>query len=145
MFVNYGFVGVFGEWLGVFVMLLIMCWVFVFLFIVMGLWIFVLDKFDEDEVNVICLWFGVFGVMFVVFFFVEMGDKMQIVIVVLVVCFQDYIGVVVGMMFGMMFVNVLVILFGDCFVYCLLMKFVYGIVVVLFVVFGVLVLLGIGV
>lgn len=47
------------------------------------------------------------------------------------------------MMFGMMVVNVLVVLFGECLVCYILLSKMCFVVVVLFVVFGVMVLVGV--
>lgn len=72
MLVNYVLV----VWLGVVVVdyffFDILKWVLVVSFFVMVGWIFILDKLDGEEFIFIC---GFFVVSFIVFFMVEIGDK----------------------------------------------------------------------
>ena len=142
--VNHAGAGALGAWLGALVTPSVMRWALAASFVAMGLWILVPDKLDEGEVNVNRSQLGVFGATVVAFFLAEMGDKTQIATVALAARFHDFFGVVAGTTLGMMIANVPAILLGDRFAHKLPTKLVHGIAAVLFVVLGVLSILGAG-
>jgi len=142
--VNHAGAGALGAWLGALVTPSVMRWALAASFVAMGLWILVPDKLDEGEANVNRSQLGVFGATVVAFFLAEMGDKTQIATVALAARFHDFFGVVAGTTLGMMIANVPAILLGDRFAHKLPTKLVHGIAAVLFVVLGVLSILGAG-
>ncbi|TDG24757.1 TMEM165/GDT1 family protein [Paraburkholderia silviterrae] len=143
--VNHSGAGALGTWLGALVTPSVMRWALAASFVAMGLWILVPDKLDEGEANVNRTRLGVFGATVVTFFLAEMGDKTQIATVALAARFHDFFGVVAGTTLGMMIANVPAILLGDRFAHKLPTKLVHGIAAVLFVVLGVLAIMGVGV
>jgi len=142
--VNHSGAGALGTWLGAFVTPGVMRWALAASFVAMGLWILVPDKLEEGEANVNRSQLGVFGATVVTFFLAEMGDKPQIATVALAARFQDFFGVVAGTTLGMMIANVPAILLGDRFAHKLPTKLVHAVAAVLFVVLGVLAILGVG-
>ncbi|MEX3947156.1 TMEM165/GDT1 family protein [Paraburkholderia sp. EG287B] len=142
--VNHSGAGALGTWLGAFVTPGVMRWALAASFVAMGLWILVPDKLDEGEANVNRSQLGVFGATVVTFFLAEMGDKTQIATVALAARFHDFFGVVAGTTLGMMIANVPAILLGDRFAHKLPTKLVHAVAAVLFVVLGVLAILGVG-
>lgn len=143
--VNHAGAGALGAWLGALVTPSVMRWALAASFVAMGLWILVPDKLDEGEAEVNRTRLGVFGATVVTFFLAEMGDKTQIATVALAARFHDFFGVVAGTTLGMMIANVPAILLGDRFAHKLPTKLVHGIAAVMFVVLGVLALMGVGV
>ncbi len=143
--VNHSGAGALGAWLGSLVTPSVMRWALAASFVAMGLWILVPDKLDEGEANVNRTRLGVFGATVVTFFLAEMGDKTQIATVALAARFHDFFGVVAGTTLGMMIANVPAILLGDRFAHKLPTGLVHGIAAVLFVVLGVLAIMGVGV
>lgn len=143
--INHAGAGALGAWLGTLLTPSVMRWALALSFVVMGLWILVPDKLDENETHLTRSHLGVFGTTVLTFFLAEMGDKTQIATVALAARFHDFFGVVAGTTFGMMLANVPAILLGDRFAHRLPTKLVHGIAAVLFVVLGVLALLGVGI
>ncbi|WP_296652547.1 TMEM165/GDT1 family protein [Paraburkholderia sp.] len=143
--INHAGAGALGAWLGALVTPSVMRWALAASFVAMGLWILVPDKLSEGETDVNRTQLGVFGATVVTFFLAEMGDKTQIATVALAARFHDFFGVVAGTTLGMMIANVPAILLGDRFAHKLPTRLVHGIAAVLFVVLGVLAVMGVGV
>lgn len=119
-------------------------WILGISFLAMAVWIMIPDKLDEDEVKVDYGRYGVFLATVVAFFLAEMGDKTQIATVALAAQYNALIAVVAGTTLGMMIANVPAVFVGDKMAKRLPLKLIHGIAAAIFVVIGVLTLLGVG-
>jgi putative Ca2+/H+ antiporter (TMEM165/GDT1 family) len=120
----------------------VMRWVLGLSFLAMAAWIMVPDEIDEEESKV--GHFGVFMTTLIAFFLAEMGDKTQVATVALAARFPSTVAVVAGTTFGMLLANVPAVYFGERIANKLPMKLMHGLAALLFVVLGVLTLLGAG-
>jgi putative Ca2+/H+ antiporter (TMEM165/GDT1 family) len=140
--VNHALAGAVGsfvtQWLGP----TTLRWLLGGAFIAMAIWMLIPDKLDADETGNRSH-FGVFGTTVVAFFLAEMGDKTQIATVMLAARFvNDYIGVVAGTTFGMMLANAPVVFLGERIMRRVPIKLVHGISAVIFLVLGVVMIVG---
>ncbi|MEO1320815.1 MAG: TMEM165/GDT1 family protein, partial [Pseudomonadota bacterium] len=87
---------------------------------------------------------GILGTTIVAFFFAEMGDKTQIATVALAARFHDVFSVVAGTTVGMLLANVPAVLMGNKFAARMPITLVHRIAALIFLVLGVLALLGVG-
>jgi putative Ca2+/H+ antiporter (TMEM165/GDT1 family) len=140
---NHFLAGALGAWLATVVGPATMRWVLGVSFIAMAIWTLVPDKYDSDEQRAQPQ-LGVFGTTLVAFFLLEMGDKTQIATVALAARFPSLVSVVAGTTLGMMLANVPAVLLGEVAAKKLPMRVVHGIAGAMFLVMGVLVLLGVG-
>jgi putative Ca2+/H+ antiporter (TMEM165/GDT1 family) len=106
-------------------------------------WMLVPDKLGDEE-SAKPARYGVFLTTFIAFFIVEIGDKTQIATVALAAKYASLLAVVGGTTLGMMLANVPAVLLGDVAAKKLPMRLVHGIAATIFLVLGVLVLLGVG-
>jgi putative Ca2+/H+ antiporter (TMEM165/GDT1 family) len=118
-----------------------MRWVLGVSFIAMAAWMLIPDKLDEDEASAKPGW-GVFFATTWAFFLAEMGDKTQIATVALGAQYEPLIAVVAGTTLGMMLANAPVVFFGQSIVQRVPIKAVHAVAAGIFLVLGVLVLLG---
>jgi Ca2+/H+ antiporter, TMEM165/GDT1 family len=118
-----------------------MRWALGLSFIAMAAWTLVPDKVDDAPTEAAPRW-GVFGTTVVAFFLLEMGDKTQIATVILAAKYDALASVVVGTTLGMMLANVPAVLLGEVAARKLPMRLVHSVAAVIFLVIGVLVLLG---
>ncbi len=110
----------------------------------MALWMLIPDKLDDGDVPKSSQ-FGVFGTTVLAFFLAEMGDKTQIATVMLAARYVDaYVWVVMGTTLGMMLANAPVVWLGDRIVKRVPIKLVHGISAAIFLVLGVVALIGWG-
>jgi putative Ca2+/H+ antiporter (TMEM165/GDT1 family) len=107
----------------------------------MAAWMLVPDKLDDDDADVKPK-FGVFGTTVIAFFLAEMGDKTQIATVMLAAEYQSWLWVVAGTTLGMMLANAPVVWFGERITRLVPLTWVHRISATVFVVLGLLVLLG---
>ena len=107
----------------------------------MAAWMLVPDKLDDDDADVKPK-FGVFGTTVIAFFLAEMGDKTQIATVMLAAEYQSWLWVVAGTTLGMMLANAPVVWFGERITRLVQLTWVHRISATVFVVLGLLVLLG---
>jgi putative Ca2+/H+ antiporter (TMEM165/GDT1 family) len=140
---NHALAGAVGAWLAALIGPTAMRWILGLSFIAMAVWTLIPDKF-EDEKAPGPPRFGVFGTTVVAFFLLEMGDKTQIATVALAAKYASLASVVAGTTAGMMLANVPAVLLGEVAARKLPMRVVHGIAGAIFLVLGVLVLLGIG-
>lgn len=118
-------------------------WILGVLFILMAGWVLIPDKIDDVSVkdrgrsNI-----AIFITTFVTFFMAEMGDKTQIATIALAAKYNAFVMVVAGSTLGMMVANVPVVLFGQKIIARLPLTLIHRVVAVLFLIIGVLVLLG---
>lgn len=107
-------------------------------------WMLIPDKLDDDEApSTTQRGLGILGTTIVAFFFAEMGDKTQIATVALAARFNDVLSVVAGTTVGMLLANVPAVLMGNKFASRMPIKLVHRIAALIFLVLGVLALLGV--
>ena len=113
-------------------------------FLAVAVWMLIPDQADEVKAEGTGR-FGVFGITTVAFFIAEMGDKTQIATVMLAAKFDSLWVVTAGTTLGMMIANVPAVLLGDRVMNWLPVQWVHRIAAAVFVVLGLLVLMGYGV
>ena len=140
---NHALAGAAGAWLAAVIGPVVMRWVLGISFIAMAAWMMIPDEIgNAEEMRQPQL--GVFGTTLVGFFLLEMGDKTQIATVALAAKFPSLVSVVAGTTLGMMLANVPAVLLGEAAARRLPMRVVHAIAGAIFLVMGVLVLLGVG-
>ena len=100
-----------GEWAGRLITARLLRWVLGLSFLAVAGWALIPDRLEE-EVGTRSR-YGVFALVVVTFFLAEMGDKTQILAVVLAARFEALTAVVAGTTLGMMLVNVPTVLFAE--------------------------------
>jgi putative Ca2+/H+ antiporter (TMEM165/GDT1 family) len=138
---NHALAGGFGAWITSFMGPTALRWVLGMSFLAMAAWMLVPDKLDDDDADVKPR-FGVFGTTVIAFFLAEMGDKTQIATVMLAAEYQSWLWVVAGTTLGMMLANAPVVWFGERITRLVPLTWVHRISATVFVVLGLLVLLG---
>ena len=93
--VNHGLAGALGAWLTQVIGPDILRWVLGASFIAMAVWMLIPDTIDDEEEGQEPRW-GVFGTTVVAFFLAEMGDKTQLLALILAVRFRKPIPIVMG-------------------------------------------------
>jgi len=141
--VNHAVAGYVGAWVAAALGADLMRWILGLSFIAMAGWMLVPDKLGDEE-SAKPERYGVFLTTFIAFFIVEIGDKTQIATVALAAKYASLLAVVGGTTLGMMLANVPAVLLGDVAAKKLPMRLVHGIAATIFLVLGVLVLLGVG-
>ncbi len=142
---NHALAGAVGGWITQVLGPDILRWILGIGFIVMAGWMLIPDKLDADEQpSTAGGILGVFGTTLVAFFIAEMGDKTQIATVALAAQFTSVVAVVIGTTVGMMLANVPAVLLGGRFAGRLPVRLVHRIAASVFLVLGVLALLGVG-
>jgi putative Ca2+/H+ antiporter (TMEM165/GDT1 family) len=89
--------------------------------------------------------FGVFGTTLIAFFLLEMGDKTQFATIALAVHYDSLLAVVAGSTFGIMLADVPVVMLGAAAAQTLPVKSLHRVAPAMFLILGVIILLGIGV
>ncbi len=138
---NHALAGGFGALVTSFMGPSALRWVLGVSFLAMAAWMLVPDKLDDEDAEVTPR-FGVFGTTVIAFFIAEMGDKTQIATVMLAAEYQSWLWVVAGTTLGMMLANAPVVWFGERITRLVPLTWVHRISAAVFVVLGVLVLLG---
>ncbi len=141
--INHGLAGALGAWVTSVIDADVLRWILGGLFIVMAAWTLIPDKIEEEETQV-ARRLGVFGATFVTFFLAEMGDKTQIATVALAANYVYALPVVAGTTLGMLIADVPAVFVGDKFANRIPMRLVHGVAAGIFLIMGVLALLGIG-
>lgn len=142
--INHTLAGAVGAWVTTQLGPQALRWALGLSFIAMAVWMLIPDKLDDEEAPKDTRGLGIIGTTIVAFFFAEMGDKTQIATVALAARFHDIAWVVAGTTFGMMLANVPAVLLGDKFASRMPIKLVHRIAALIFLVLGVLALLGVG-
>jgi putative Ca2+/H+ antiporter (TMEM165/GDT1 family) len=140
---NHALAGAVGAWLAAVIGPTAMRWVLGISFVAMAIWTLIPDTL-ENEAEPRPPKLGVFGTTLVAFFLLEMGDKTQIATVALAAKYASLAAVVAGTTVGMMLANVPAVLLGEVAARKLPMRVVHGIAGAIFLVLGVLVLVGAG-
>jgi putative Ca2+/H+ antiporter (TMEM165/GDT1 family) len=138
---NHALAGGLGAWVTQFMGPTALRWVLGVSFLAMAAWMLVPDKLDDEDADVTPK-FGVFGTTVIAFFLAEMGDKTQIATVMLAAEYQSWLWVVAGTTLGMMLANAPVVWFGERITRLVPLTWVHRISAAVFVVLGLLVLLG---
>ena len=141
---NHALAGAVGSWVTRMLGPDVLRWVLGASFIAMAIWMLIPDKLDENDQPSTTSKLGVFGTTLVAFFLAEMGDKTQIATVALAAQYQQWAAVVAGTTLGMMLANAPVVWFGDRLVKRVPIRVVHVISALIFVVLGVVALLGVG-
>lgn len=141
---NHALAGAVGAWVAGAVGPVAMRWILGLSFIAMAVWMLVPDTIDDEEDKNAAPRLGVFVTTLVAFFLLEMGDKTQIATVALAAKYASLWAVVTGTTLGMMIANVPAVLLGEVAARKLPMRLVHGVAALIFLVLGVLVLLGVG-
>jgi putative Ca2+/H+ antiporter (TMEM165/GDT1 family) len=144
--VNHGLAGALGGWITQVLGPEVLRWILGVGFIAMAGWMLIPDKLDDAEQPKPAKGaIGVLATTTVVFFFAEMGDKTQIATVALAAHYStEVLAVVAGTTFGMMLANAPAVMLGDRFAKRMPIALVHKIAAAIFVVLGVLALLGVG-
>lgn len=113
-------------------------WILAALFVAFAAWILLPDKEDGPKEES----FGAFMTTVITFFLAEMGDKTQLSTVALAAKYQGVVLVTIGTTLGMLFSDGLAVFFGDHLIKKVPMKWVRIFAGALFVLFGVVILMG---
>ncbi|WP_394790838.1 TMEM165/GDT1 family protein [Rhodoferax sp.] len=139
---NHAFAGAVGSWITSLVGPETLRWILGISFIGMAGWTLVPDKFDEEDAKLAR--FGVFGTTLVAFFLAEMGDKTQFATIALAAKYHSFVAVVSGTTLGMMIANVPAVLLGNKIAERMPTKIVHRIAAAIFLVMGIITLIGAG-
>lgn len=144
--VNHGLAGALGGWITQVLGPDVLRWILGVGFIAMAGWMLIPDKLDDAEQPKPAKGaIGVLATTTVVFFFAEMGDKTQIATVALAARYStEVLAVVAGTTFGMMLANAPAVMLGERFAKRMPIALVHKIAAGIFLVLGVLALLGVG-
>lgn len=137
---NHAIAGFLGAWIASALGEQILRWILGVSFIAMAVWILIPDKLDEQEDRPAR--YGVFVTVLIAFFLVEMGDKTQIATVALAAHYESLSAVVIGTTLGMMIANVPAVYLGEVAARKLPMRLVHGVVAGVFLILGIVILLG---
>lgn len=141
---NHAGAGAVGAWITSVLGENVLRWVLGLGFLAMAVWIMIPDKLDDDDAKVDASHHSIFITTLIAFFLAEMGDKTQIATVALAAQYASLLWVVAGTTLGMMIANVPAVLLGDRMANRLPLTLVHGVAAAIFVVLGVLILLGMG-
>lgn len=136
---NHGLASWLGEWAASFLEPQKLKWVLAVTFFVFAAWILIPDK-DEEVAN--NPRFGLFWTTTFLFFLAEMGDKTQLATVALGAQYSSVLLVTIGSTLGMVASNALAIFMGQKFLKRVPMKWVRVIASILFLLFGIGILLS---
>ena len=136
---NHAFASLAGSWISSLVSHQTLIYILAATFFIFGLWILIPDK--EEEVKEVGH-FGALVTTIIAFFIAEMGDKTQLATIALGAKYQNMVIVTIGTTLGMMGSNALAIFLGDKFLARVPMKWVRIFACILFLVFGLVILLG---
>jgi Ca2+/H+ antiporter, TMEM165/GDT1 family len=139
---NHALAAQMGAWLATLIGPLSMRWILGLSFVGIAVWILMPNK--PEEATPPTPRFGVFGTALVAFFLLEMGDKTQFATIALAAQYDSLPAVVAGSTFGIMLADVPVVIFGALTAQKLPLKWMHRIAPAMFLVLGVIILLGIG-
>ena len=139
---NHALAGALGAWVATLIGPGAMRWILGLSFVAMAAWTLIPDRYEESSPPPPRL--GIFGTTLVAFFLLEMGDKTQIATVALAAQYDSLVAVVTGTTLGMLLANGPAVVLGEVAARKLPLQLVRGIAAAIFLVLGVLVLLGIG-
>src|ERR1700693_900637 len=129
-----------GQWAGSLLSPLLLRWILGISFLALAAWVWIPDKMDDRPHA--ADGYGAFIVTATAFFMAEMGDKTQIVALVLAAKYHDLIAVVTGTTIGMMIVNVPTVLLAEKVTRVVPLKWIRVAAALVYALLGVLTLLG---
>lgn len=136
---NHALASYLGSFIINYVSPVVLKWLLALIFIIFGLWILIPDKDTNSDDN---LKWGPFLTTLFTFFLAEMGDKTQFATVALGARFADPLNVTIGTTLGMMGADGLAVIFGHHFTEKIPMKLIHRIASILFIIFGIGILIG---
>ncbi len=136
---NHVFAAYVGEWLSLQISPMALKWVLALIFFAFAAWVLIPDK--EDEPKSQNKW-GAFATTTVAFFIAEMGDKTQLSTMALAARYQSLFLVTAGTTLGMLAADGLAVFYGEKLLRRFSLKLLRRVAAVLFVLFGVSILLG---
>jgi putative Ca2+/H+ antiporter (TMEM165/GDT1 family) len=139
---NHAFAGFIGQWFADLMTPNVLRWVLALTFFAMAAWMMIPDKLDDDAPD--NSQYGVLITTIIAFFLAEIGDKTQVATVALAARFDGLAWIVAGTTLGMMIANVPAIYLGDRFADKLPVRMIHLVAALVFVVLGVLTVLGVG-
>ncbi len=137
---NHALAGALGGWLATAIGPATLRWILGASFIAMAAWLLIPDRHPRQEAAPPR--FGVFFTTLIAFFMLEMGDKTQIATVALAAKYASTIAVIAGTTLGMMIANVPVVYLGEVAARRLPIRLVHVTAALVFLVLGVVVLIG---
>jgi putative Ca2+/H+ antiporter (TMEM165/GDT1 family) len=137
---NHALAGALGGWLAAAVSPKALRWILGVSFLAMAAWMLIPDAHQEEAAAPPR--FGVFLTTLFAFFMLEMGDKTQIATVALAAKYDSVIAVIAGTTLGMMIANVPAVYLGEVAARRLPFRLVHMIAALVFLVLGVVVLIG---
>lgn len=135
---NHGLASWAGGWVSTMISPLYLRWILAFIFFAFGLWILIPDKDEGLNEN---HKYGAFLTTVVTFFLAEMGDKTQLATLALGAKFASPVMVTLGTTFGMLIADGLAVFFGEKLTEKIPMKWIRIFACVLFMVFGIIIIL----
>jgi putative Ca2+/H+ antiporter (TMEM165/GDT1 family) len=139
---NHALAGAVGGWLAATISPRTLRWILGLSFIAMAAWIMIPDRHPEGAAAPPR--FGVFLTTLFAFFMLEMGDKTQIATAALAAKYASIVAVIAGTTLGMMIANVPAVYFGEVAARRLPIRLVHVIAALVFLVLGLVVLIGAG-
>ncbi len=140
--INHGLAGLVGSWVTANINPEVLRWALGASFIAMAIWTLIPDTIQETDTK-LSTKLGVFGITLITFFLAEMGDKTQIATVAMSIHYADVLMVVAGTTLGMLIADVPAVFVGDKLAEKIPVKWVHRIAASLFMLLGVVTLLGI--
>jgi Ca2+/H+ antiporter, TMEM165/GDT1 family len=137
---NHALAGAAGKWVASLIAPQTMRWILGVSFVAVALWMLVPDRYEEQKGKVPR--FGVFATTLFAFFLLEMGDKTQIATIALAARYPSLLAVVAGTTLGMMIANVPVVFLGEGLAKRVPLRLVHAVAAAVFLLLGLLVLLG---
>jgi putative Ca2+/H+ antiporter (TMEM165/GDT1 family) len=137
---NHALAGAFGGWLATSLSPRVLRGILGVAFIAMAAWLLIPDRHEAGAAAPPR--FGVFLTTLFAFFMLEMGDKTQIATVALAAKYASVIAVIAGTTLGMMIANVPAVYLGEAAARRLPIRLVHVIAALVFLVLGVVVLIG---
>lgn len=128
-----------GQWLSMQMSPTVLKWVLASVFFAFAAWVLIPDKEEEPKASGRL---GAFLTTFVAFFIAEMGDKTQLATMALAARYNQLILVTAGTTLGMIAADGLAIFFGERLLKKMSMKTLRIITAVLFVLFGISLIIG---
>jgi Ca2+/H+ antiporter, TMEM165/GDT1 family len=128
-----------GQWLSLQMSPTTLKWVLALVFFGFAAWVLIPDKEEEPKAG--GSW-GAFLTTFVAFFIAEMGDKTQLSTIALAARYNQFVLVTIGTTLGMIVADGMAVFFGEKLLQKMSMKHLRRIAAVLFVFFGLSLLLG---
>jgi Ca2+/H+ antiporter, TMEM165/GDT1 family len=132
-----------GAWLASMIGPLSIRWILGLSFVGIAVWILMRDKPGEATAATTTPRYGVFGTTLAAFFVLEMGDKTQFATIALAAHYDSLRAVIAGSTVGIMLADVPVVMLGAAAAHMLPMKSLHRMAPLMFLVLGVIILLGI--